>query len=810
MGPLVNDKVERLDDGTPLRPLDEGAAEDKSSARPLAIAGIAAALVVLGGVVKKFFGTPVDNEADNRASGFAGGGGAEKSKITLVASRDQMPPATESEAADDYVYAGSQGGDAEVIEYLSTPLSRAIFQFNASALDIQLRPVTAVPVNDNETLYGFTPGVGITLPESGSFTGGSGGAGHGGSGGGGRSGDETNPRDASDGDGDALEDDSTDSTDDRNNHRPTVTGPVRLPSQHINMSVLISMSALLAGARDADGDELGVVNLTASGGTLVAHGRDAWLYTPERGANESVSFTYDVTDQSLSVAQTAMLQFTVPPPVSISGTDGDDVLVGTSTIDTIDAGDGNDIVIAREHDDVIYGRGGNDRIVGGDGDDVIFADAGDDQIFAGRGNDVVFAGIGNDLVQGDEGDDVLFGEEGDDIFVATERDDNDVINGGPDTDTYSAIGTSGSINVDLARMRATGPSIGNDTLIDIENVVGGLSNDQIFGSSVANLLDGSGGDDVIQGSGGDDHLLGGDGDDIFIATVDDGNDAIYGGDGVDTLELSTTTAPATVDLSKGASQSAETGYDTLTSIENVKGSTGADEITGNDEHNILDGSGGDDVIQGNGGDDHLLGDEGNDTFIAAPDDGHDTIDGGDGDDTYDAAATLHGVTIDLMSGTVIGDEIGSDTIWSVENASGGAGDDTIVASEAVNVLTGGQGNDVFVFEASTTGKGNGSRDKIMDFEVGDRIDIKDLSRDAADALDDLNFKKFVLISQGAEFTDPAQIRFRYEGFGSDEMTIIEGNIDDDFTDHEFEIEIRGHYELSDSDLYDNSGNSNPT
>ena len=82
---------------------------------------------------------------------------------------------------------------------------------------------------------------------------------------------------------------------------------------------------------------------------------------------------------------------------------------------------------------------------------------------------------------------------------------------------------------------------------------------------------------------------------------------------------------------------------------------------------------------------------------AIVDDGDDVIHGGDGSDTYDASFARMAVDIDLEAGTADGEEIGSDRLTSIENAVGGAGDDTITASSAVNILYGGGGHDTFVF-----------------------------------------------------------------------------------------------------------------
>jgi len=62
---------------------------------------------------------------------------------------------------------------------------------------------------------------------------------------------------------------------------------------------------------------------------------------------------------------------------------------------------------------------------------------------------------------------------------------------------------------------------------------------------------------------------------------------------------------------------------------------------------------------------------------------------------------------------------------TIENAIGGAFRDIIVANEVSNVLTGGGGNDVFVFQ-------HGGHDTITDFAAGDKVDLSWLGVTAAD------------------------------------------------------------------------------
>ena len=93
-----------------------------------------------------------------------------------------------------------------------------------------------------------------------------------------------------------------------------------------------------------------------------------------------------------------------------------------------------------------------------------------------------------------------------------------------------------------------------------------------------------------------------------------------------------TTAAATVNLNHGTATSADTGTDTLISIENVIGGAGNDTINGDAQNNVLTGGAGNDTLNGNGGNDTLIGGAGNDTMNGGA--GADTMIGGVGNDIY--------------------------------------------------------------------------------------------------------------------------------------------------------------------------------
>ena len=212
-----------------------------------------------------------------------------------------------------------------------------------------------------------------------------------------------------------------------------------------------------------------------------------------------------------------------------------------------------------------------------------------------------------------------------DSIIGTAR--NDRLNGTNDADVI--LGAAG--NDDLKGRNG-------DDYVDggkgHDEVRGGAGNDRLFGRAGNDELKGEDGNDHVVGGDGHDEASGGDGDDTFVATIDDGNDSYSGGSGTDTLDLSGTSAAATVSLQQRTAKGDDIGHDELSSIENVTGGTGADRLTGDNQANLLDGgagndkidgAGGHDVIVGGIGNDLLTGGSGNDAFVFEMGSGVDTI-----------------------------------------------------------------------------------------------------------------------------------------------------------------------------------------
>ncbi len=209
---------------------------------------------------------------------------------------------------------------------------------------------------------------------------------------------------------------------------------------------------------------------------------------------------------------------------------------------------------------------------------------------------------------------------------------------------------------------------------------------------------------------------------------------VFDSGGTDTLDYSGFGQNQTIDLTAGTFSNigGRTGNVSIalgTVIENAIGGAGSDTIRGNEADNVLTGNGGDDALYGFGGNDTLVGGAGNDR-----------IDGGDGFDTASYADALAGITVNNQTVTSVGNAagIGSDDLFDIERIvgsafndiftggptgqrfEGGAGNDIFTGGGGADILVGGAGADLF---RDTVAGLNG--DTIVDFTVGDRIEITD-------------------------------------------------------------------------------------
>lgn len=358
----------------------------------------------------------------------------------------------------------------------------------------------------------------------------------------------------------------------------------------------------------------------------------------------------------------------------------------------------------------VVGSSANNRLTGTAGDDFVLGLNGNDTLTGGTGNDTADGGAGNDVLRAAVGDDVL-GSMGD---------GNDLYIGGAGTDTYDMSTTSADASVNLAAGTASSAQTGVDTLRDIENVAGGTGADVITDADGANSLSGNAGDDT------------------FVLLGDNARDVINGGDGVDTVDYSATTANLTVTLNSGVvggTGSALALSDTQTAVENFVAGAGNDRITGSNAANRLGGGSGDDLLIG----------------LA----GKDTLDGG-------------------------------------------AGADTLVGGADADHLIGGEGADVFDYNAiAESGNGAAMRDLIADFVAGtDKVDLSTIDANTTVAGNNVFTYN---ATAGAGFTGAGELIFHYEGEGDTAITVIEGNINADLG-ADFQVALVGHQTLVAADF----------
>ena len=283
-----------------------------------------------------------------------------------------------------------------------------------------------------------------------------------------------------------------------------------------------------------------------------------------------------------------------------------------------------------------------------------------DTVHGGAGNDTAWGGTGNDILNGDDGADHLLGEDGDDLLAGGAGADR--IDGGSGADTAVYSTSQSAVVINLATGSGTGGDAQGDTFTSIEKAIGSDFDDRFVSGSAAN--------------------------------------GFTGGNGIDTVDYSLSTASVTVNLGTGKGSAGDAAGDTYSGIENVLGTASADSLTGNADANMLDGRDGDDSLSGGDGADTLQGGQGDDRLYGGA--GADTLIGGAGTDTADYRNALAGVVASLATGGSAGEAAG-DSFSGIENISGSnfddiltgdAGDNRIVGRQGSDQLYGGDGDDV--------------------------------------------------------------------------------------------------------------------
>lgn len=231
---------------------------------------------------------------------------------------------------------------------------------------------------------------------------------------------------------------------------------------------------------------------------------------------------------------------------------------------------------------------------------------------------------------------------------------------------------------------------GNDKLTggaQADALYGDDGNDKLYGLDGWDVLSGGLGNDRIEGGAGGDLLIGDDGSDPSAAN----NDQLYGGDGADWLW-----GGYGVDKLDGGS-----GDDDL------HGGDGNDKLTGGDGNDLLDGGSGIDALAGGWGDDVYLVDNAADKVKEAAGQGTDSVTASVSY-SIEKAGEVEILELDATAGDISG------TGNKLNNALyGNDGNNILNGKLGADTVTGGDGNDIIVFDHLTVGV----YDTVTDFEA---------------------------------------------------------------------------------------------
>ncbi len=222
---------------------------------------------------------------------------------------------------------------------------------------------------------------------------------------------------------------------------------------------------------------------------------------------------------------------------NIVGTDGPDVLEGTTEADTLDGKGGADVMMGLPGDDTYFVDQADDEVLEavGDGTDTVISTvsytlpihvenltlAGDSAVRA-TGNDLDNRLRGNsvrNILDGLAGADTMNGFDGDDTYVVDQVGDVVIEAANRGVDGIRSP-VSYTLPANVENLVLTGTGAANGTGNELAN--------SLRGNAGNNRLRGLAGDDLLSGGGGNDRLIGG-----------PGNDKLIGGPGQDTFDFDT-------------------------------------------------------------------------------------------------------------------------------------------------------------------------------------------------------------------------------------------------------------------------------
>jgi Ca2+-binding RTX toxin-like protein len=372
--------------------------------------------------------------------------------------------------------------------------------------------------------------------------------------------------------------------------------------------------------------------------------------------------------------------------------------------------------------ETLNGTAGTDVILGNNGADRLNGANGDDALFGGQGNDTLDGGLGADLLNGGDGT--------------------------ADVVTYQAA--TGQLVLLLDQGVGGSAETGVDTYQGVERWLLGAGSDIVTGAAAAESVDGGAGDDWMNlgdgndtlngGAGGSDILVAGAGNDVMFGAE---GDQFYGGDGVDTVNMSGMSVGVAISTGGGwTAVGAGPGatYGLINAVEVVLTGAGDDSVYGfTGLSTVFLGAGNDFVADySDANNDAFFGEAGNDALYGLG--GADLLDGGAGNDFI----------------------------------IGGNGDDTIVGGDGYDWIQGGAGADVFRYTAVSHSRTSSGIDAISDFARGtDMIDLSGIDANTALAGD----QAFTIGALQAGQAGRLQIIL--DPAGTPAWAILQGDVDGD-------------------------------
>jgi Ca2+-binding RTX toxin-like protein len=449
----------------------------------------------------------------------------------------------------------------------------------------------------------------------------------------------------------------------------------------------VSVSDLLTGFTDADGDGLSIVNLLADHGVVSDLGGGNYQINLEANYNGIVNLTYSVTDgsdetpatqiftviavndlpeltgtQAILADGTEGLAYTITSAELLQGftdVDGDVLSVSDLTADfgvVTDNFNGTFTLIPAPH----YSGPVSLSYAVSDGVDSLAAT----QSFV-----LVQSNYAPELISPLVDQAVKYNTPEWSYEAGSHFSDSDL----DDVLTYTATLVDGSaLPAWLVINSVTGLLSGSPALVDIASLLIAVTATDLDGANVSAVFTVA----VTAFEAGQ----------LFVSTPD--NDSFTGDTTNDTVSYAYATAGVTVSLAVNTAQNTiSDGLDTLIGIENLIGSQFNDRLTGNAGANTLFGGAGIDTLIGGGGNDTYI------VNITAAGTLEDVVTAGAGLDTLQVFGNYAGAGATLTAAAAIENIDISATGSALLNITGNANANTLVGNDANNQLNGGTGAD---------------------------------------------------------------------------------------------------------------------